>query len=159
MAQQTIEYGLRMGSKDFVVAWPIGASEVFKKKGGAFMVDDASGRLEIATASATKILGYIDNFQEDFTASATEGSTVLPFNQGLENVYELPINSGTYATTMRGKTTDLSISSSIQGVALGASAIDVIEIVDAGYTDPSDNSVDSVLVKLWRGTLTRAGVV
>ena len=159
MAQQSTEYGKRQGHNHKVFNVPIAASEVFKKKGGAFMVDDASGRLEIATATVTKLLGHIDNFQEDFTASATEGATVLPLNQDLENVYELPINSGTYAATMRGKTTDLSISSSIQGVALGASAIDVIEIVNAGYTDPADASIDTVLVKLWRGALTRAGVV
>ena len=159
MAQQTIEYGLRMGTNDYVVPWPIGASEVFKKKGGAFMVDDASGRLEVGTATATKFLGHISQFNEDFTASSTEGATVLPLNQDLDNVYEVPINSGTYATTMRGKTTDFSISSSIQGAALGASAIDIIEIVDAGYTDPSDSSVDSVLVRLWRTNITRPGVV
>lgn len=158
MAQQKTEYGFRGGNK-YNVPYPIGASEVFKKAGGGFLIDDTSGRLEIALAASTRIVGHVDNFTEDFTASSTEGATVLPVNVMLEAIYELPINAGTYATTMRGETTDLSISSSIQGVNLAASAVDVIEIVDAGYTDPSDNSVDSVLVKLFIGNLTRTGVV
>lgn len=158
MAQQTIEYGFRGGSK-FNSPFPIGASEVFKKKGGGFLIDDTSGRLEIALAASTRIVGHVDQFGEDFTASSTEGATVLPVNVMLEAIYELPINAGTYATTMRGETADLSISSNIQGIDLTASSIDVIEIVADGFTDPSDDSVDSVLVKLFIPKLTRTGVV
>lgn len=158
MAQQSIEYGRRAGTSQYVFDWPIGASEVFKKKGGAFMVDDASGRLDIATATGTKIQGYA-LFQSDFTASSTEGATILPIDMDLDNIYELPINGATvWADTMRGKVCDLSVVSSIQGLNLGASAVDIVELIDDGTTNPA-GTVVSALCRVNINNVTRAGVV
>ena len=157
MAQQSLQYGRRAGTSVYVTDYPIGASEVFKKKGGAFMVDDASGRLEIAIATGTKIIGHAE-FHEDFTASSTEGATVLPIDLDLDNIFEIPINAGTYAATMRGKVCDLSISSSIQGANLAAAAQKVIEIVAAGTTNPA-GTVVSILCRVNRLAITRANVV
>lgn len=157
MAQNNLEYGIRSGlRRDLVFAYPIGASEVFKKKGGAFVKDDSSGRMEIATTQTT-IIGHA-LFNEDFTASSTEGGTKLPINVDTGAIYEVPINTGTWADTMRGKTCDLSVSSSIQGVDLTASAVDIVELVDKGYTNAA-GTVVSVLVKLFAKNLTRTGVV
>ena len=158
MSTQSTEYGKRRGDDTFVVSYPIGASEVFKKKGGGFLADDGSGRLEIAIATSTNIIGHTSRFNEDFTASSTEGGTPMPVDTDLQGHYELPINSGTYAATMRGKTCDLSISSSIQGLNLAASAIDIVEIVEIGTTNPA-GTVVSAVVKLFEKNLTRAGVV
>ena len=142
----------------YELAYPIGASEVFKKKGGAFLADDSSGRLEIATAAVTNIIGHLADFAEDFTASSTEGATVLKVNTDLDAHYELPINTGTWAATMRGKTCDLSVSSSIQGLNLSASSIDIVELIEAGTTNPA-GTVVSAICKLFRKNLTRTGVV
>lgn len=157
MGNQSIQYGRRAGGSQYVFEWPIGASEVFKKKGGAFLVDDASGRLEIATATGTKIQGHA-LFQDDLTASSTEGATVLQVDMDLDNIYELPINSGTWADTMRGKVCDLSISSSIQGLNLAASSIDIVELIDDGTTNPA-GTVVSALCRVYINNVTRAGVV
>lgn len=158
MANQSLEYGKRRGDGTYEVAYPIGASEVFKKKGGAFLSDEGSGRLEIAIATDTNIIGHAADFAEDFTASSTEGATILKVNTDLQAHYELPINTGTWAATMRGKTCDLSISSSIQGLNLAAASINVIELVEAGTTNPS-GTVVSAICKLFMKNLTRAAVV
>lgn len=157
MAQQSTEYGRRAGSGWCQFSWPVGASEVFKKKGGTLVVDDASGRIEICTATGTKIIGHA-RVNEDFTASSTEGATPMQVDQDLDNVYEMPINTGTWADTMRGKVSDISISSNIQGANLSAATNKQIELIDKGTTNPA-GTVVSVLYKINRLILTRATVV
>lgn len=156
MAQQSIEYGKRQGHGHDVFPFPIGASEVFKKKGGAFVKDDGSGRMEVASAASTNIAGYA-LFNDDFTSSSTEGGTTLPVDLSYDSVFEIPINSGTWADTMRGKTCDLSVSSNIQGANLAASSTDVIILVDKGTT--TGTTVVSVLCKINPNTQSLSGVV
>ena len=156
MGANNLEYGRRAGRDEYVFSYPIGASEVFKKKGGAFLKDDSSGRLEIVS-SQTNIIGHA-LFNEDFTASSTEGGTPMMVNIDPDGVFELPINTGTWAATMRGKVCDLTVASSIQGVDLTASTVDQVELIDKGFTNAA-GTVVSVLVKLWQSTLTRTGVV
>ena len=156
MGANNLEYGRRAGADEYVFSYPIGASEVFKKKGGAFLKDDSSGRLEIVS-SQTNIIGHA-LFNEDLTASSTEGATKLQVNTDLDGVYEVPINTGTWADTMRGKVCDLTVASSIQGVDLTASTVDQVELIDKWFTNAA-GTVVSVLVKLWQKNLTRTGVV
>ena len=157
MAQQSTEYGKRQGHNHNLFSWPVAASEVFKKKGGAFVTIDANGRIQIAVAGDVDVIGHAI-FNEDLTESSTAGGTVLPVDLSFDSVYELPINTGTWADTMRGKLCDLSVSSSIQGVDLTASGEDVVQLIDKGTTN-SAGTVVSVLVKLHPRTLTPAGVV
>ena len=157
MAQQSIEYGRRQGHDHLVFEWPVAASEVFKKKGGAFVTIDGNGRIQIAVAGDVDVIGHA-LFNEDFTASATAGATVLPVDLSDESVYEVPINTGTWADTMRGKLCDLSVASGIQGVDLTASGEDVVQLINKGTTN-SAGTVVSVLCKLHPRTLTPAGVV
>lgn len=157
MAQQSIEYGKRQGHARNVIPFPVGASEVFKKKGGSFVKDDGSGRIEIAVAATTNVIGYA-LFNEDFTASSTEGGNTLPVDMSFDSIYEIPINSGTWADTMKGKTCDLSISSSVQGANLSASSIDPIVLVDKGTTNAA-GTVVSVLCKLYAKNQSLSGVV
>lgn len=155
--QQSTEYGRRQGHGACIWSFPIGASEVFKKKGGAFLKDDSSGRMEIAVAGSLNILGH-GLFSEDFTASSTEGGTTLPVDLSWDSAWEIPINSGTWADTMRAKTCDLSVVSSIQGANLAASATDVVTLVDKGTTNPA-GTVVSVLVMRNPQTQSLTGVV
>lgn len=157
MAQQSIEYGRRQGHGHCVFPFPVGASEVFKKKGGAFVIQDGSGRVEIAAGAEVGIIGHA-LFNEDFTASATEGANKVPVDMSWDSVWELPVNSGTWADTMRGKVCDLSVSSSIQGVALAASTNDEVILVDKGTTNPA-GTVVSVLVMRNPNTQVLSGVV
>lgn len=157
MAQQSTEYGRRQGHDRLVFPWPVGASEVFKKAGGAFMTIDANGRVEIAVAGDVDIIGHA-LFNEDFTASATEGGTTVPVDLSFDSVYEVPINTGTWADTMRGKLCDLSVASSIQGVDLTASGEDVIQLIDKGTTNAA-GTVVSVLCRIHPRLAVPAGVV
>ena len=157
MANQSLEYGKRRGDGEYEVAYPIGASEVFKKKGGAFLIEDGSGRLEIAGAAEKNIIGHLADFAEDFTASSTEGATVLKVNTDLQAHYELPIE-GTWAETMRGKTCDLIVTSSIQNLDVDASTDDCVELIEKGTTNPA-GTVVSAICKLFIKNLTRTGVV
>ena len=157
MAQQSTEYGKRSGPNHSVFEWPVGASEVFKKKGGGFVTIDASGRAEIAVAGDLDIIGYA-LLNEDRTASATEGGDTVRVDMSNDSTYEIPINTGTWADTMRGKLCDLSVVSGIQGVDLTASGEDVLQLVDKGTTNAA-GTVVSVLVRLHPRTLTPAGVV
>ena len=156
MAQQSTEYGYRSGPIQNYT-FPVGASEVFKKKGGPFVIVDGSGRVEIAAAGELNIIGAA-MINEDFTASATEGETKVPVNLSQEAVYEVPINTGTWADTMRGEACDLSVVSDIQGVDLTASGEDVVILVDKGTTNTA-GTVVSVLCRLNPTALAQTGVV
>lgn len=126
-----LKYGVIKG-EDFTVKIPVpmGASEVIKAKSGRFVKNDASGRMEIAVAGSTLLMGWVELGEQ--TCSATEGGTIgdmIPA-QNCQAVFRIPINTGTYAATMVGKTCDLSVVSSIQGAALGASSEDTVIIVN-----------------------------
>lgn len=122
----------------------MGASEVIPA-GGCFVTNDGSGRAETAEDGSTLLMGYVfptvlDTGYKYQTCSSTEGGTIVPFipiSAMLGVVVRLPINSGTYVATMRGKTCDISVSSNAQGVQLDASAEDTLEIVD-GDLDGND---------------------
>lgn len=157
MAQQSIVYGRRKGHDHNRFTFPVGASEVFKLAGGAFVRTDGSGRIEIAVAGDTEIIGYA-LLNADQTASATEGATKAEVDMSYDSVYEIPINTGTWADTMRGKDCDLSVASSIQGVDLTASGEDVVQLIDKGTTN-AEGTVLSVLVKLTPRTIVHRGVV
>jgi hypothetical protein len=157
MATQSTEYGKRSGHNHCIFSWPVGASEVFKKAGGAFVTIDASGRAEIAVAGDVDIIGFA-LFQEDFTASSIEGATRVPVDMSYDSVYEVPIITGTWADTMRGKLVDLVVSSNVQGVDLTASGEDCIQLIDKGTTNAA-GTVVSVLCRLHPRTLVPDGVV
>ena len=158
MAQDNLQYGRRDGGpRNKIFTFPVGASEVFKKKGGGFVTIDANGRVEIAIAGDVDVIGYA-LLNEDRTASATEGGDTVRVDLSTESVYEVPINTGTWADTMRGKLCDLSVVSGIQGVDLTASGEDVVQLIDKGTTNTA-GTVVSVLCRLHARTLVPAGVV
>mgnify|MGYP001572822539 CR=1 FL=1 len=157
MAQESITYGRRKGNDHNRFTFPVGASEVFKQAGGSFVIEDGSGRVEIAVAGELNIIGAALLYA-DLTASATEGATKVEVDLSYESVYELPINAGTWADTMRGKVCDLSVLSSIQGVDLTASGEDVVFLIDKGTTNAA-GTVVSVLVKRVPRTVIYTGVV
>lgn len=124
-----------------VLSAPMGASEVIPA-GGAFVKNDASGRMEIAGDGSTLLAGYVlptvlDSGKKYQTCSSTEGGTVVPFipiGAMLGVVVKLPVTGGTYAETMLGKTADLEVVSNAQGVQLDASAEDTVLIVGGDVT-------------------------
>ena len=156
MAQESITYGRRKGHDHNRFTFPVGASEVFKQAGGSFVKDDGSGRVEIAVAGSLNVVGAALVYA-DLTASSTEGGTEVEVDLAYESVYELPINTGTWADTMRLKVCDLSVASSIQGVDLTASGEDVVLLINKGTTNAA-GTVVSVLVKRVPKNVTYTGV-
>lgn len=156
MAQDVITVGRRKGHDHNRFSFPVGASEVFKVAGSAFMRTDGSGRVEIAVAGDTEVIGHAF-VHADLTASATEGTTNVEVDLSYDSVYEVPIITGTWADTMRGKDCDLVVSASKQGVDLTASGEDVVQLIDKGSTNAA-STVTTVLVKLVPRTIVHRGV-
>lgn len=138
-----LKYGIIKNEQvALVVSAPMGASEVIPA-GGAFVKNDASGRMEIAGDGSTRLDGYVfptqlDAGQKYQTCSSTEGGTVVPFipiSAMLGVAVKLPVTGGTYAATMLGETADLEVVSNAQGVQLDASAEDTVIIVGGDATE------------------------
>lgn len=132
-----LKYGIQLNEQvALIVSAPMGASEVIPA-GGAFVKNDASGRMEIAGDGSTLLAGYVFPTELDAgkayqTCSSTEGATVVPFipiSAMLATAVKLPVTGGTYAATMLGETADLEVVSNVQGVQLDASAEDTVIIV------------------------------
>lgn len=132
-----LKYGIQKNEGvALIVSAPMGASEVIPA-GGAYVKNDASGRMEIAGDGTTLLSGYVfptelDAGKKYQTCSSTEGGTVVPFipiSAMLATAVKLPVTGGTYVATMLGETCDLEVVSNVQGVQLDASAEDTVIIV------------------------------
>ena len=146
MSQQSTQYGKRQGDDRNVIPVPVAASEVFKKKGGAFTAIDANGRVTIAVAATTNVMGHA-LFNEDFTASSTAGGTTVPVDFSYDSIYELPINTGTWNDNMVGTRHGITVASSIQGVDLTDVTNVQLIILGKGTTNAA-GTVVSVLAKM-----------
>ena len=144
-----LKYGIIKNEQTaLIVSAPMGASEVIPA-GGAFVKNDASGRMEIAGDGTTLLAGFVlptalDAGKKYQTCSATEGGTVVPFipiSAMLAVAVRLPVTGGTYAATMLGETADLEVVSNAQGVQVDASAEDTVIIVGG---DVDNNTVDVI---------------
>lgn len=122
-----------------VISFPIGASEVFKDISGHFVVPDGSGRVEIAGATDTDILGWA--LQGERTASSTEGNDKCDVNTAYDAVYEMPaiLNAGTAPTEAQliaavGETCDIKmVSTNYQYANINTGSIDILLIVGYKY--------------------------
>lgn len=126
------KFGWRTGGKASLPL-PMGASEVIKALGGHFVTLDASGRGEVSAAASATVFGWVEAPEE--TTSATEGETIYNCIFDPSAVFRIPINTGTFAQSMVGKTCDLSVVNSIQGAALDASSRDIVLIVGGNATE------------------------
>jgi len=138
-----LKYGPIKGNTELYISGYMGASEVIANQSGRFVNQDGSGYLDIADAS-DEITGWVEGAAQ--TCSATDGNTVvslIPAAACIGIIFRIPVNSGTYDITMRGKTCDLDITSNVQGAALGASTYDQVIIVGGDLTN--NNWVDVML--------------
>lgn len=96
----------------------------------------ASGKFVYRTGASTATytlgadaIGEIAGWMEIEAISSTAGTEVRKIINDLTAVFRIPINSGTYAEYMKGKTCDMSVSSNVQGAQLDASSEDTLIIV------------------------------
>jgi hypothetical protein len=110
----------------------VGASEVFKDKSGRYLKADGSGRVEIATASDTGIIGWA--LSGEFTASATEGASKVSVETDINKLMVMPacgaagaaITEATLAGCI-GETHDIQmVSTNYQYMDTNASAVDIL---------------------------------
>jgi len=130
---------LKCGALDAFLAAPVpcllGNAEVVNLQSGRFVIDDGSSRAEIAADGDTLLMGWIEAKEGAITAANndSEGKYTVglyPISSILGVRFLIPVNSGTYAVTMKNNTCDLSVSSGIQGAQLDASAEDTLIVVD-----------------------------
>ncbi len=103
------------------------ASQVIVNASGKFVKRTAAGTATVTMAGDgdTELIGHLETEADSSTAAEWRNCV-----NDLTAVFRIPVNSGTYARTMKGKACDLSISSNIQGAQLDASSEDTIIIVD-----------------------------
>lgn len=107
------------------IAWA--ASQVVKNKGGKFVyMNDGAATL------CLDAVAYIFGWANERERTPTVGD-LCSVNVGLDVIYRIPVNSGTFVVGMIGDLCDLSISSSIQGAQLDASTENLL-IVCGGDT-------------------------
>lgn len=106
----------------------LAASQTIVAASGKFVKRTAAGTatLTMAGDGDTELMGHV----EVEAITTTDGTEKRKVVNDLTAVFRIPINSGTYARTMKSKTCDLSISSNVQGAQLDASAEDTIIIVE-----------------------------
>ena len=124
---ERLKYGAENEGRGVMV--PLDASAVIKAKSGRFVTLNTAGNAIITSASNATIFGSLEGGY-DVTASATAGVTKMMVNPEMQTIYRIPINSGTYANTLRGVKCDLSVASSIQGAALATTTQGHVIIVD-----------------------------
>lgn len=149
-----LKYGPFKGNTELYVPGYMGASEVISNQSGRFVIQDAAGYLDIAAAGDTELAGWVEAAAQ--TTNATDGVTkvsLIPATACLGMIFRIPVNTGTFDITMRGKTCDLSVVSDIQGADLTASGEDVVQIIDGDLVN--NNWVDVALVP---GTIGATGV-
>lgn len=172
-------YGqIRGGNSSFPL--PMGASETFYSKSGRFVVNDTSGRGELADENDTYLMGWVEEAQPadgsgsgGKTTSSTEGADVFDCINDLTAVFRLPLAydgstyDRNYSSALRGKLCDLVVINGVQYANVSASSVDNIRIVggkaaSAAFTDGGvtglclgDGYVD---VQLVEGKLYATGV-
>lgn len=122
-----LKYGwIRGGRQGFEVL--VAAAQTILAASGKFVKRTAAGTATatLAVDGSTEIIGHLE-CEAIATTAGTEKRWCI---NDPTAVFRIPVNSGTYARTMKGKTCDISVSSSIQGAQLDASAEDTITIVD-----------------------------
>lgn len=109
-----------------------------------FVSFDASGNAALTTASSTFISGAIiapgagnplSSTPTYYTTSSTAGGESLPCTTDHSAVYRVPVGSGTYARSNRGKLCDLVVTNGVQGAAVQVSTRGHIRLLDGDETN------------------------
>ena len=130
------------------VPMPITTGEVFKAKSGRFVTLNA-GYVEVADAGDTLLFGWAE-IGEQTTVAGQYANVILA--QGCNEIFRVPVITGTLVLAMIGKTCDLVRSSNIQGVDLTASGEDVVTIVGGDLVDNAYADVVFTAAKVVAGT-------
>jgi len=130
-----VQYG-QVAGPEVIIEMPVGASEVFKYKGGCFVEPDGSGRIEVCDDGDNTPIGWA--LSAERTASSTEGADKVGVNVSYDAVFEMPailadgtVPSDSALAAAVGETCDIKVSSNVQYAVIDASSDDILLIV--GY--------------------------
>lgn len=145
-----------------IIEMPVGASEVFKYKGGCFVEPDGSGRIEVCDDGDATAIGYANTAER--TASSTEGADKVGVDVSYDTVYEIPaiLNAGTVPTDAAliaavGETCDIKVVSNVQYANVDTTTDSILLIV--GYkVYGSTLGLKTVLVQRVPKNLSYTGV-
>lgn len=129
---ERLKYGAETEGNTTYVA--LAASTIVKPNSGRFVTLNTAGYAALTTIGAATVFGALEGGY-DVTSSSVAGGTKMMCNINTETLYRIPINSGTYANTLRGVKCDISVASSIQGAALGTTSAGHVVIIDGDVTN------------------------
>lgn len=118
------------------------ASAVIAAQSGKFVYMNA-GVVTLCLDGTAQIFGWATHRNETTTVlDKVDGG----INIALDAVFRIPVNSGTFVAGMVGDLCDISVSSSVQGAQLDASAENLViivggDLVDNDYVDVKINPV------------------
>lgn len=128
-----VKYGQIRGP-EVNLPFEVAASVVFKHLGGAWMMKRTDGRIQIATAASTAIIGWA--FAGDFTASSTAGNTKISVNTSKDATFEMPLDTAlteAQLLALVGEFHDIVVTDNIQYCDHDATTTNVLEIVGYRY--------------------------
>lgn len=152
------KYGWLRGDIHGAINLPLkSGEEINGEKSGRFCTVDSSGRIVMATATDSALYGYVESGTILSSANTSDGLFNLKVITSRDAVFRIPVTTGTYAASMKGKTCDLVVTSAspdVMGANLSASDYDVVVIVDG---DLDNNAYVDVM--LARPGFSYTGVV
>ncbi len=140
---QRLKYGVE-SMNSYFYSVTLAASTVFAQLSSYFCTFDASGNATITTATSTFISGALVGYGAGnplsatpnvYTSSSTAGGESMECTSDLSAVFRVPISTGTYTRSNRGKLCDLVVASNVQGAAVQVATRGHLRILDGDETN------------------------
>ena len=128
-----LKYGVESLHANSFDGITMAASEVMGAGGTYFLTLDSSGNAVKTGAASTTLFGHA-LCPSGETCSATAGTTKYACTADLTAIFRVPVGSGTYARTYRGKVCDLVVSSNVQKAAVATTTRSHLIILDGDET-------------------------
>lgn len=142
---QRLKYGVE-SINSYFYSTTMAASVNLYPKSSYFVTFDSSGNAGLTVATDTFCSGAligigagnpVSSTPTYYTTSSTAGGESLPCTSDVSAVFRIPISSGTYARSNRGKLCDLAVATGVQGAAVQIATRGHIRLLDGDETNNS----------------------
>jgi len=143
LSGQRLKYGCESLTPETYYA-TIAASQNFALSSSYFVTNDSFGNAVISSAGSTFISGHLicpggafglNGANTYYTSSSTAGGETWPSIYSTDARFRVPVGSGTYARSNRGKLCDLVVASSVQGAAVQVATHGQLQLLDGDETN------------------------
>ena len=140
---QRLKYGVE-SMNSYFYSVTMAASTNIASLSSYFVSFDGSGNAALTTAASTFISGAINPPGAGnplsatptlYTTSSTAGGESMPCTSDLSAVFRVPVSSGTYARSNRGKLCDVAVASNVQGAAVQTATRGHLRLLDGDETN------------------------